>query len=99
MRIEKDTESTSMNRRQFLSAAGVGLASVMLGRSGSAEAAGTVDRPNVIFFFSDTHRWGAMSYTQTPAVQTPFLVQMKTVASPWTAATATFRFARRIAAY
>ncbi|MHC4188891.1 MAG: sulfatase-like hydrolase/transferase [Planctomycetota bacterium] len=77
MRIEKDTESTSMNRRQFLSAAGVGLASVMLGRFGSAEARQTVDRPNVIFFFSDTHRWGAMSYTQTPAVQTPFMVQMK----------------------
>ncbi|MHC4633433.1 MAG: twin-arginine translocation signal domain-containing protein, partial [Planctomycetota bacterium] len=33
MRIEKGTESISMNRRQFLSTAGVGLASVVLGRS------------------------------------------------------------------
>ena len=29
--------------------------------------------PNVIVFVSDTHRWGAMSFTQTPEVQTPNL--------------------------
>lgn len=28
-------------------------------------------RPNVLLFVSDTHRWGAMSFTQTPQVQTP----------------------------
>ena len=29
--------------------------------------------PNVVFIMSDTHRWGAMSMTQTPAVGTPNL--------------------------
>ncbi len=29
--------------------------------------------PNVVFIMSDTHRWGAMSMTQTPEVQTPNL--------------------------
>ena len=31
------------------------------------------DAPNVVFIMSDTHRWGAMSFTQTPGVQTPNL--------------------------
>lgn len=31
------------------------------------------DTPNVVYILSDTHRWGAMSFTQTPAVQTPHL--------------------------
>ncbi|GMR23194.1 MAG: hypothetical protein BMS9Abin37_1604 [Acidobacteriota bacterium] len=26
--------------------------------------------PNVVYIMSDTHRWGAMSFTQAPAVQT-----------------------------
>ncbi len=29
--------------------------------------------PNVVLFVSDTHRWGAMSFTQTPHIQTPNL--------------------------
>ena len=32
--------------------------------------------PNVIYVLSDTHRYGAMSFTQTPAVQTPNLKQL-----------------------
>ncbi len=32
--------------------------------------------PNVVYIMSDTHRWGAMSFTQTPAVQTPHLEQL-----------------------
>ena len=28
-------------------------------------------QPNVVLFVSDTHRWGAMSFTQTPQVHTP----------------------------
>ena len=34
-------------------------------------------RPNVIVFVSDTHRWGAMSFTQTPEVQTPNLDNLR----------------------
>ncbi len=33
-------------------------------------------RPNVILFVSDTHRWGAMSFTQTPHAQTPNLERL-----------------------
>lgn len=31
------------------------------------------DRPNIVYILSDTHRWGAMSFTQTPGVETPNL--------------------------
>ncbi len=34
-------------------------------------------RPNVVLFVSDTHRWGAMSFTQTPQVQTPSLERLR----------------------
>ncbi|MCP5114773.1 MAG: sulfatase-like hydrolase/transferase, partial [bacterium] len=30
-------------------------------------------KPNVVYVLSDTHRWGAMSFTQTPEVKTPNL--------------------------
>ncbi len=36
----------------------------------------TTARPNVVLFVSDTHRWGAMSFTQTPHVRTPYLKQL-----------------------
>lgn len=32
--------------------------------------------PNVVVFLSDTHRWGAMSFTQTPALRTPVMERM-----------------------
>lgn len=32
-----------------------------------------LDRPNVVYILSDSHRWGAMSFTQTPGVETPNL--------------------------
>ena len=33
--------------------------------------------PNVILFVSDTHRWGAMSFTQTPQIHTPSLERLQ----------------------
>lgn len=33
-------------------------------------------KPNVVLFVSDTHRWGAMSFTQTPQVLTPDLERL-----------------------
>ena len=33
--------------------------------------------PNVVYIQSDTHRWGAMSFTQTPQVQTPHMDELK----------------------
>lgn len=32
--------------------------------------------PNVVYIQSDTHRWGAMSFTQTPVVATPNMEQL-----------------------
>ena len=72
-----EMENTTMNRRQFLTVTGVSVGSMLLGRSGSAAVRRTAGKPNMIFFYSDTHRWGAMSHTQTPAVHTPFMTQMK----------------------
>ena len=34
-------------------------------------------QPNVVVFVSDTHRWGAMSFTQTPNVETPNLDRLR----------------------
>ena len=34
-------------------------------------------QPNVVLFVSDTHRWGAMSFTQTPQARTPNLERMQ----------------------
>ena len=33
----------------------------------------TYAAPNIVYIVSDTHRWGAMSFTQTPGVHTPNL--------------------------
>ena len=37
----------------------------------------SVDTPNVVVFVSDTHRWGAMSFSQTPQVETPNLERLQ----------------------
>ena len=37
----------------------------------------TARKPNVVLFVSDTHRWGAMSFTQTPHVETPNLERLQ----------------------
>ena len=37
----------------------------------------TPARPNVVLFVSDTHRWGAMSFTQTPRIETPHLDRLR----------------------
>ncbi len=79
---------TTLSRRQFLRAAGFTLASMMLRKPQPAaggfiisnrglDAKLTTHRPNVIYFFSDTHRWGAMNFTQSPDTQTPFMNRMK----------------------
>ncbi len=42
-----------------------------------ALAKGGAARPNVVYVFSDTHRWSSMSFTETPGVDTPNLAAMK----------------------
>ncbi len=52
----------------------LGWACLLVAARGTAEAPpAAADPPNVVFIMSDTHRWGAMSMTQTPGVRTPNL--------------------------
>ncbi len=48
----------------------------LLSASCASPPAPTPPSPNVVYIVSDTHRWGAMSFTQTPAVQTPNLERL-----------------------
>ena len=52
------------------------LATLLAGCSYSQDA-GTAAHPNVVLFVSDTHRWGAMSFTQTPDVSTPHMERLR----------------------
>ena len=49
---------------------------VLLAACTPAPDAGSPGRPNVLLFVSDTHRWGAMSFSQTPQVRTPNLERL-----------------------
>ena len=55
------------------------LAALVFGCGGASNdvAADPPEKPNVVYILSDTHRWGAMSFTQTPGVQTPNLQTLK----------------------
>lgn len=62
-----------MNRREFLGHAGAaGLAGLAAGTAASAEGP-PHRRPNVIFAFSDEHRWHSMAHTELPQLQTPHM--------------------------
>lgn len=64
-----------MRRREFLGRAGAGLATAAA--LGTAPARGaTARRPNVIFAFSDEHRWHSMQHTEMPQLQTPHLQRL-----------------------
>jgi len=51
------------------------LAAVLAGCASDPEPA--PPPPNVVYIQSDTHRWGAMSFTQTPQVRTPNMDRLK----------------------
>ena len=66
-------ESHRMDRRAFLASAGAALVAPGLAFPGAADADA---RPNVIFVFSDEHRYQSMSFTETPEVHTPVMARM-----------------------
>ena len=66
--------SQRIPRRTFLKTAGTGAAAMA---AGSGCGAPDPEKPNIVFLFSDTHRWGALPWTQTPAVQTPHMEAMR----------------------
>ena len=59
----------NFNRREFLEVAGSALAAPLE----SAQGRG----PNIVYVLSDTHRWGAMPFTQTPGVRTPSMDRLR----------------------
>jgi len=62
------------SRRSFLKTAGaVGVAVYALPRHGFA---GEKKRPNIIYLFSDEHRYQSMSFTGMPALKTPNMEKM-----------------------
>ena len=64
-----------MDRRQFL-----GYSSLALGTSLATRSAKSgptrQDKPNIIYVFSDEHRYQSMAHTELPEVQTPHMARM-----------------------
>ncbi len=65
MNIE-DISHMSISRRTFLKGSAAALAA-----TSTAGIASAARKPNVVYLFSDEHRWHSMSFTETPEVQTP----------------------------
>ncbi|MFA6172181.1 MAG: sulfatase-like hydrolase/transferase [Kiritimatiellales bacterium] len=63
-----------LNRRDFLKAAGAAGAAVSAMPRRSFAAAGK--RPNIIYLFSDEHRYQSMSFTDMPLLRTPNMLRM-----------------------
>ncbi len=63
-------------RREFLNSLVGGAAALTLGRLAHAAPAGPARRPNVIYVFSDEHRWQSMSFTEMPQVRTPNMAKL-----------------------
>ncbi len=63
-----------MNRRDFINTTASGAAALAL-RS-AAGASEPRRKPNVVFLFSDEHRWQAMSFAGMPQAKTPHMERM-----------------------
>jgi len=64
----------AVDRRTFVKAAGGAAVGALASRAGRGQNGQRP--PNVIFAFSDEHRWQSMSFTECPQVQTPNLARM-----------------------
>lgn len=62
-----------ISRRKFLTTTGV---SLVAGYGLAGSAAAKVEQPNVVFVFSDEHRYQSMSFTEMAAMQTPAMARM-----------------------
>ncbi len=63
------------SRRDFLKLAGAGIAAVAVPVCRAATDAAVV-RPNIIFAFSDEHRWQSLSFTEMPELKTPMMARL-----------------------
>ena len=64
-----------MKRRDFITYAAAGLTLVGIPHL-RTKAAERPSRPNLIYLFSDEHRWQSMSFTEMPEVRTPHMAAM-----------------------
>ena len=63
-------------RREFVKLAGAGaLIFPSLGRS-DAHGFHALEKPNIIFAFSDEHRWQSLSFTEMPELKTPMMARL-----------------------
>ena len=65
----------SVGRREFLKGAAAS-ATVLPLAMGAAGLQASPGRPNVVYLFSDEHRYQSMSFTETPAVRTPNMARL-----------------------
>jgi len=65
-------------RRRFLKEAALGAAALAASPRvfGIGETRSGTAKPNVVYMFSDEHRWHSMSFTETPAVRTPHMAAL-----------------------
>jgi|GEM_PF-81892 len=69
------SEST-FRRRDFLKMGAAAAAVPALEQSGLAAAKASPSRPNIIFVFSDEHRWCSLPFTETPQMRTPNMARL-----------------------
>ena len=73
--MSNDTHRT-ISRRNFLASASAAAGAVALPRVLRAQEAAAGRRPNVVYVFSDEHRWHSMSFTDMPEVKTPNMAKL-----------------------
>ncbi len=71
----KPKSETGISRRDFLRMTATGAASAALGSLGAESLAAGIDKPgrkpNIVYVFSDEHRWCSLPFTETPQVVAP----------------------------
>lgn len=71
----RDTQSRmAPSRRRFLAGAAAGVASCWLDGQGHAEPGAKL--PNILYVFSDEHRYPSMSFSEMPELKTPTMARM-----------------------
>jgi arylsulfatase A-like enzyme len=68
-------EST-LRRREFLKMGAAAAAVPALEQSALGVAASPPPRPNIVFVFSDEHRWQSLPFTETPQMRTPHMARL-----------------------
>jgi arylsulfatase A-like enzyme len=70
-------EST-LRRRDFLKMGAAAAAVPAMEQSALGVAASPSARPNIVFVFSDEHRWQSLPFTETPQMRTPHMARLAT---------------------